>query len=72
MEPAVPASGGPDLREPLQLSGAFDAFRFEETTPTIGREYLDVDVVNDILLADNADALVRDLAITSKLIYSLC
>lgn len=66
MKPAMPASDESYRREPLQSSGVLDHFRFEETTPTIGREYLDVDVVKDILLADNADALVRDLAITSK------
>lgn len=68
----MPASGGPYRHEPLQSSGALDAFRFEETTPTIGREYLDVDVMNDILLADNADTLVRDLAVTSKRDNSSC
>ena len=56
------------LRLPLELSGALDHFRFEESTPTIGREYLDVDVVKDILDAENGDVLVRDLAITSELI----
>jgi hypothetical protein len=53
-------------REPLELSGALDAFRFEETTPTIGREFLDVDIVKDVLESKDADALIRDLAITSK------
>jgi hypothetical protein len=53
-------------RKPLELSGALQGFRFEETTPTIGREYLDVDIVNDILNSENADALIRDLAITSE------
>jgi hypothetical protein len=54
-------------RLPLELSGALDPFQFEESTPTIGREYLNVDIVKDILDADNAKALVRDLAITSEL-----
>jgi hypothetical protein len=53
-------------REPLELSGALDAFQFEESTPTIGREYLGVDIVKDILESKDADALIRDLAITSK------
>lgn len=53
-------------REPLELSGALRSFRFEETTPTIGREYFDVDIVRDILDSENADVLLRDLAITSK------
>jgi hypothetical protein len=50
----------------LELSGALDAFQFEESTPTIGREYLGVDIVKDILESKDADALIRDLAITSK------
>jgi hypothetical protein len=51
----------------LELSGALSPFHFEESTPTIGREYFDVDIVNDILDSKDRDALVRDLAITSKL-----
>lgn len=51
-------------RQPLELSGVLEAFRFEETTPTIGREYLDVDIVKDIFESKDADALIRDLAIT--------
>jgi hypothetical protein len=53
-------------RLPLELSGALDSFHFEESTPTIGREYFNVDIVKDILEAENEDALVRDLAITSE------
>lgn len=55
------------LQLPLELSGSLDSFRFEESTPTIGREYFDVNLVKDILDTEDADALVRDLAITSKL-----
>lgn len=53
-------------RKPLTISGALDAFRYEETTPLIGREYLNVDIVKDILDSENADAMIRDLAITSR------
>jgi len=56
-------------RAPLELSGALNAFHFEESTPMIGREYLKVDIVKDILDAENGDALVRDLAITSMSRY---
>jgi hypothetical protein len=52
-------------REPLSLSGALDRFEHVESTPVIGREYADVNVVNDILNAEDSDALIRDLAITS-------
>lgn len=51
--------------QPLKTSGALEKFRFEETTPAIGREFLDVNLVDDLLHASNADDLLRDLAITS-------
>jgi hypothetical protein len=50
---------------PLKPSGALDKFAFEETTPAIGREFQNVNIVDDILNAANADELIRDLAITS-------
>ncbi|KAM0469438.1 hypothetical protein ACHAP7_010018 [Fusarium lateritium] len=50
--------------EPLRLSGALDQFKHEESTPVIGREYSDVNLVDDIINAENADELIRDLAIT--------
>lgn len=59
------------LRLPLELSGALSPFQFEESTPTIGREYVDVDIVKDILDSENGDALVRDLAITGKLLETV-
>jgi hypothetical protein len=52
--------------QPLKKSGALDSFTFEEATPVIGREYPSLNIVDDILNADNADELLRDLAITSK------
>lgn len=51
---------------PLSFSGALDQFQYEDTTPVIGREFLDVNIVNDLLNADNSDERLRDLAITSK------
>lgn len=63
--PSRPApSNGPSYPEPLQLSGALDKFSFEDTTPAIGREFHDVNIVDDLLKASNSDELVRDLAIT--------
>ncbi|KAJ5290026.1 uncharacterized protein N7443_010279 [Penicillium atrosanguineum] len=49
---------------PLKKSGALDKFSFEETTPAIGREYPTANIVDDLLNAENAEELVRDLAIT--------
>lgn len=53
--------------EPLKLSGALDHFTHEETTPVIGREFIGVNIVDDLLNAENADERLRDLAITSML-----
>jgi hypothetical protein len=53
---------------PLKKSGALDnEFKYEESTPVIGREYPEVNVVDDILNASDSDELLRDLAITGKL-----
>jgi hypothetical protein len=52
-------------REPLKLSGALDHIKYFETTPAIGREFENVDLV-ELLRAENSDELLRDLAITSK------
>lgn len=53
-------------RKPLQPSGALKDFKYEDTTPEIGREFLDVNIVDDLLNAPNADEVLRELAITSK------
>ena len=56
---------------PLKKVGALDAkFKFEETTPVVGREYPELDLVSDVLNASNADELIRDLAITSTLPFT--
>ena len=52
--------------EPLKLKGVLDRFEHEDTTPAIGREFPSLNIVNDLLDAENADELIRDLAITSK------
>lgn len=51
-----------------QLSGALDGFDFEETTPVIGREYININIVKDLLEGKASDQRLRDLAITSKLL----
>lgn len=57
--------------EPLKKTGAIDKFEFEETTPVVGREYPKLNIVDDILGAENADELIRDLAITSAFYSSV-
>lgn len=64
----MPASEGHTYPAPLKKTGVLDSkFKFEETTPIIGREYPEANIVEDILNAQDADALLRDLAITSTL-----
>ncbi|CAJ2512451.1 Uu.00g054660.m01.CDS01 [Anthostomella pinea] len=50
--------------QPLKLTGALDEFAYEDATPVIGREYRNVNIVDDLLHAGNADERLRDLAIT--------
>ena len=61
-------------REPLKLSGALDQFKYFDSTPIIGREFVDVDLA-EWLRAPNSDELLRDLAITSMtdlFFHSIC
>jgi hypothetical protein len=53
--------------QPLRPSGKLDEFKWEDATPVIGREYPSINIVDDLMNASNADELLRDLAITSKL-----
>lgn len=57
-------NGKSQHREPLELSGALDGFKYEDTTPVIGREFSDVNIVDDIM---SSEERMRDLAITSEL-----
>ena len=57
-------------REPLKQTGALDSFKYEDTTPAIGREFIGVNIVDDLINANNADELLRDLAITSQFPYT--
>ncbi|KAL2194398.1 hypothetical protein P885DRAFT_80405 [Corynascus similis CBS 632.67] len=50
-------------KEPLKLSGALDHLEHFDVTPVIGREYVNIDLV-ELLRAPNSDELLRDLAIT--------
>lgn len=52
--------------EALKIKGLLDGYEHLDTTPTIGREYPTINL-RQILEAPNADELIRDLAITSKL-----
>ena len=73
-DPALPLRPGPgNLSEqaqypsPLCFNGALDKFDSEDTTPAIGREFINVNIVDDLLNAPNSDELIQDLAITSTM-----
>lgn len=53
------------MTEPMATSGALGHFSFEDTTPVIGREYINVNIVDDLIRTEHTEALIRDLAITS-------
>lgn len=52
--------------KPLKLTGVLEKFDYEEVTPVIGREFPTLNIVDDLINAENADELLRELAITSK------
>lgn len=54
-------------RKPLQLKGVLEQFKQFDVTPVIGREFQDVNLA-EWLRAPNSDELIRDLAITSRLL----
>lgn len=63
----TPAENGKSsYRQPFKQTGALDSFKYEDTTPAIGREFLGVNIVDDLINASNADELLLDLAITSQ------
>ena len=55
-----------NTRQPLKPSGILDKFGYEDVTPVIGREFPNLNLVDDILKAENADELIKELAITSE------
>lgn len=62
----IHSKGQSPYPQPLKLSGVLEEFAHEDTTPTIGREFPSINIVDDLLNAENADELIRDLAITSE------
>lgn len=50
---------------PLSKTGVIDVFKQKYLTPSIGSEFSDLDLL-EALKSPNADALFRDLAVTSK------
>ncbi|THH06974.1 hypothetical protein EW145_g3707 [Phellinidium pouzarii] len=56
-------NGNTMTRQPLVYSGSLDAFKSFDVTPVIGREFTDIQLT-DLMRADDADALLKDLAVT--------
>jgi hypothetical protein len=50
------------IHEPMRYSGSLDHLEFFEMSPIIGREYTTA-TIKDILLAENAEQQIRDLAV---------
>lgn len=53
--------------EPIKPTGVLDRFGYEEVTPIIGREFPTLNIVDDLINAENADELLRELAVTSTI-----
>jgi hypothetical protein len=57
------------IKPAMQLTGALDKFESFDVTPVIGKEFPKANLAQ-WLEAPNADELIRDLAVTSKCLYS--
>jgi hypothetical protein len=53
------------LKEALKYGGSLDQFAHEDLTPATGTEFTSDTQLSQLLKADNADELIRDLAILS-------
>ena len=53
------------VKEPLKYSGSLDQFPHEDLTPALGTEFTSATQLSQLLKADNADELIRDLATLS-------
>lgn len=54
------------IRVPLKSSGSLDHLPHEDLTPALGTEFTTATQLSQLLKADNADQLIRDLAILSN------
>ena len=58
------------LTNPLSNSGSLSAYEHNDITTSIGREIADLQI-KELLAAKDGDTLIRDLAITGKLVARL-
>lgn len=64
-EPFSGPSKAETKTSPLKSSGSLDGFKQINLTPVIGTEFVDVNIVDDIINATNSEERIRDLAIKS-------
>ncbi len=68
---ASTTKSGTSYPQPLKSTGALEKFLYDDTTPAIGREFPKVNIVEDILNAENSEELIRELGITSMYLSGL-
>ena len=68
---AITPETPPVPKAPLKLAGVLNQYKSFEVTPVVGREYPEASL-KEWLDAPNADALLRDLAITSTHALTTC
>lgn len=54
-----------DMRKPVQATGVLAGFEQEDLTPAIGRAFQNVNIIDDIMNVEDADARLRELALIS-------
>lgn len=62
---------GQHARKPVRSVGALEQFDYEDLTPAIGREFRNVNIVDDLMNAENSEDRLRDLALMSEPLYEL-
>jgi hypothetical protein len=65
------ATSGIPRSKPLQGSGSLDQYESFDLTPVIGTEYPTIQLT-DLIKSENAETLLRDLAIKSKFLQCGC
>jgi hypothetical protein len=55
-----------DVRKPVQATGVLDSLSYEDLTPAIGRAFENVNIIDDIMNAENADERLRELALIGE------
>ncbi|GAA6042333.1 hypothetical protein JCM8097_003851 [Rhodosporidiobolus ruineniae] len=62
-DPSPDASSSKLLRQPLELTGALDQFKPRDLTPVLGAQFASGVQLPDLLEAENADEVLRELAV---------